>query len=218
MIFFISFIILDLILASPAFPEIKTCPGQSVVIANEIPYGTRKSGQAARGGLLTALLQVESRTEEDITVNYEIKIPKPLRPENICRDIKLKETEDAYHLTTTFNLTAKFDRWYRTVELHLPCDMPEGAYRICSVARITGTGIRYREIKQNTLEVVTKERLSCFLNIKRVMIPVNEMGEFNEKEKRNCVLMPKKALFSDLIGAAGKKRSPRTCRLRRRGD
>ena len=195
MTFFISFIILDLILAPPAFPEIKTYPGQSVVIANEIPYGTRKSGLAARGGLLTALLQVESRTEEDITVNYEIRIPKPLRPENICKDIKLKETKDAYLLTTTFNLATKFDRWYRTVELHLPQDMPEGAYRICSVAQITGPGIRRREIKQNTLEVVAKERLSCFLNIKRVMIPVNEMGEFNEKEKRNCVLMPKKRSF-----------------------
>jgi len=205
MTFFISFIILDLILVPLAFSETKTCPSQSVVIANEIPYGTKKGGLAARGGLVTALLQVESRTEKDITVNYEVKIPKPLRPENICKDIKVKETKDAYLLTTTFNLSAKFDKWYRTVELHLPHGMPEGTYRMCSVAQITGPGIRRQEIKQNTLEVVAKEHLSCFLNIKRVIMPVNEIGEFNKKKKRNCILMDMKRSSLTSLVLAEKK-------------
>lgn len=190
--FFVPFIIFNLIFVSLAFSGTKAGQDKTVEIVNEIPYGMKEGGLAARCSLLTALLQVESRTEEDIIVDYEIRIPKPLRPENICKDIKVKELKDEYLLTATFTLATEFDKWYRTVELHLPQDMPEGVYKICSFAQITGPGINCKKLKQDILEVAAKERLSRCLAIKRIIIPVNQMGELNEKEKRNSVLMNKK--------------------------
>ena len=196
--FFVPFIIFNLIFVYPifvcsAFSGAKAGQDKIVEIENEIPYGMREGGLVARGSLLTALLQVESRTEKDIGIDYEIRIPKPLRPENICKDIKVKDLKDAYLLAATFNLSTKFDKWYRTVEIHLPCDMPEGVYKVSSTAQITGPGINSKKFKRDIiLEVAAKERLSRCLTIKRIIIPVNQMGELNEKEKRNSVLMNKK--------------------------
>jgi hypothetical protein len=196
--FFAPFIIFNLIFVysiflCSAFSETKAGQERAVEIVNEIPYGMKKGCLAARGSLLTALLQVESRTEKDIRIDYEIRVPKPLRPENICRDIQVKELKDAYLLAASFNLSTKFDKWYRTVEIHLPCDMPEGVYKIGSTAQITGPGINCKKFKRDIiLEVAAKERLARCLAIKRIIIPVNQMGELNEKEKKNSVLMNRK--------------------------
>ena len=190
--FFIPFIIFNLIFVYSAFSGAKAGQDKIVEIVNEIPYGMKEGGLAARGSLLTALLQVISWTEEDIIVDYEIRIPKPLQPANICKDIKIKELKDTYLLAATFNLSTKFDKWYRTIEIHLPSDMPEGSYKIVSLARITGPEISSRKIKKDILEAASKESLARSLSIKKVIIPVNQMGELNEKEKRNSILMNKK--------------------------
>jgi len=191
--FFIPFIIIiDLTFAPLAFPEIKDHHDQLVVIANEIPYGKKNGGLVAKDSSLTALFQVESRTEKDLTLYYEIRIPKPLVPQDIPEDIKVEELKDAYLLTTTFALATEFDKWYRAVEIHLPEDMSEGRYEIRSLVQIAGPAGSTCKYKQDILEVVGKERLSRYFAIKRLMIPVNEIGEPQEKERKNSILMKRK--------------------------
>lgn len=193
MTFFILFIIFNLVFVSPAFPEIATCHDQPVVIANEIPYGKKGGGLAAKGSSVTALFQVESRTEKDLTINYEIRIPKPLMPQGIPDDMQVEDLKSAYLLTTTFSLTTEFDRWYRTVEIELPENISEALYEILSVAKIPeASGSICKEFKQDRLEVVDKKRFSQFFDIKEVIIPVDEMGEPQEKEKKNSVLLKTK--------------------------
>ena len=193
MTFFVLFIIFNLVFVSPVFPDIETCHDQSVVIANEIPYGKKGGGLAAKGSFVTALFQVESRTEKDLIVDYEIRIPKPLMPQGIPEDMQVEDLKSAYLLTTTFSLTTEFDRWYRTVEIELPENIPKAVYEILSVAKIPdASGGVCKEFKQDRLEVVDKKRFSQFFDIKEVIIPVDEMGEPQEKEKKNSVLMKTK--------------------------
>ena len=193
MTFFILFIIFNLVFVSQAFPEIETCGDQSIVIVNEIPYGKKDGGLAAKGSSVTALFQVESRTEKDFTIDYEIRIPKPLMPQEISEDMKLENLKSAYLLTTTFSLTTEFDRWYRTIAIELPEHIPETIYEILSVAKITdASGSICKEFKQDRLEVVDKKRFSQFFDIKEVLIPVDEMGEPQKKEKKNSVLLKTK--------------------------
>lgn len=193
MTFFVLFIIFNLVFVSQVFPNIETCHDQLVVIANEIPYGKKSGGLAAKGGSVTALFQVESRTEKDLTVDYEIRIPKPLIPQGIPGDMQVEDLKSVYLLTTIFNLTTEFDRWYRTVEIELPEDIPETIYEILSVAKIQdASGSICKEFKQDRLEVVDKKRFSQSFDIKEVIIPVDEMGEPQKKEKKNSILMKTK--------------------------
>ena len=192
-LFFIFFVILELIIAPFAFPEIEICHDQSVVIANEIPYGKKGGGLAAKGSSVTALFQVESRTEKDLMVDYEIRIPKPLMPQGIPEDMQVEDLKSAYLLTTTFSLTTEFDRWYRTLEIELSENVPESVYEILSVAKIPDTsGSICKEFKKDRLEVVNKKRFSKSFDIKEVIIPVDEMGEPQKKEKKNSILMKTK--------------------------
>ncbi len=192
-LFFTFFVIIKLIFAPFAFSEIETCREQSVVIANEIPYGKKDGGLIAKGSSVTALFQVESRTEKDLMIDYEIRIPKPLMPQGIPEDMQVEDLKNAYLLTTTFSLTTEFDRWYRTVEIELPENVPEAVYEILSVAKIPdASGSICKEFKQDRLEVVDKKRFSQFFDIKEVIIPVDEMGEPQKKEKKNSILMKTK--------------------------
>ncbi|MCK5509574.1 MAG: hypothetical protein KAI50_13760 [Desulfobacterales bacterium] len=193
MTFFILFFIFNLVFVFPAFPEIETCSDQLIVIANEIPYGKKGGGLAAKGSSVTALFQVESRTEKDLTINYEIRIPKPLMPQGIPDDMQVEDLKSAYLLTTTFSLTTEFDRWYRTLEIELPENIPEAVYEILSVAKIPDASGRIcKEFNLDRLEVVNKKRFSQYFAIKEVIIPVDDMGEPQKKEKKNSVLMKTK--------------------------
>ena len=200
-LFFTFFVIIELIFTPFAFPEIKICRDQSVVIANEIPYGKKDGGLVAKGSSVTALFQVESRTEKDFMVDYEIRMPKPLMFQGISEGMQVQDLKSVYLLTATFNLTTKFDTWYQTIEIKLPENIPEAVYEILSVAKISdASGSICTKFKRDRLEVVDKKRFSQLFDIKEVIIPVDEMGEPQKKEKKNSVLMKtKNSILTSLL-------------------
>jgi hypothetical protein len=181
-----------------------------MVIKNEIPYGEMGTGVIVRGSKVTALLQVESLSLKRLNVNYELKIPWCLKPIKIPSEMKLIRAKDSFFLLTSFELVTTRDKWFDTLELFIPDNVPLGKYRISSWANFKDEKVGHIRIKQdNVIEVIDAGRIKDFVKISEVIIPTNEEGKEEGRHKQNTILVRSKGnLLKLLLGKEEKPSEP----------
>ena len=199
--------ILGLILIAPSAHAGVSKPERMVVIRNEIPYGEMGTGVVVRGSKITALLQVESLSLKRIKVNYELKIPRCLKPTKIPSGMKLIKAEDSFLFSTSFELVTNRDKWFDTLELFIPQNVSVGKYGISSWANLKDEKVGHIRIEQkNVVEVIDAGRLKELVKISEVIIPTNEEGKEEEGHKKNTIVMRSKGNLLKFL--PGKEEKP----------
>ncbi len=184
------FIIYSLLPAIAAYPDTS-----KAIIKNEIPYGERDTGLLGRDTTIVALLCVEGLSQEDISVDYKVKIPAPLKPLVRDKDIKVEKEADGWILKASFRLRVEGEKWFRPVGISIPRDTPCRDYIIRSTARIhSSSGVE--AIRHMTrLKVVSARELKNYFEIERVIIPANEEGEPDSRQEQNTFMIRGKRKF-----------------------
>lgn len=165
------------------------------IIKNEIPYGEKDGGLLGRGATITALLCVESLSQEDIAIDYEVRMPTPLRPWGEGEDIMIERKEGGWILKTSFRLKAAGEKWFRSVKISIPENSPCRDYVISSTARIhSSSGVEV--IRHTTrLKVVSSKEMQDYFEIGEVIIPANEEGEPDSRREQSTFLISEKRKF-----------------------
>lgn len=165
------------------------------VIKNEIPYGERGSSLLGRGTTIVGLLCVESLSQEDIFIDYEVRMPAPLVPWVKDEDIKIEKKEDVWILKTSFNLKAEGEKWFRPVKITIPEKSPCREYFICATARIRNRGDTEIIRHDARLKVISSKDMRDYFEIGEVIIPSNEKGEPDSRQEQNTFLIREKKKF-----------------------
>ncbi len=186
---FIS-IIYSLLPAMAAYPDTS-----KAIIKNEIPYGQRAGGLLGRGTTIDALLYVEGLSQGDISVDYEVRIPAPLRPLVKGKDIKVEKEAEGWILKASFRLRVEGEKWFRPVRISIPRDTPCREYIIRSTARIhSSSGVEVvRHMAR--LKVVSGREMKDYFEIEKVIIPANEKGEPDSRREQNTFMITGKRKF-----------------------
>ncbi len=165
------------------------------IIKNEIPYGEKDGGLLGRGATITALLCVESLAQEDIAIDYEVRIPTPLRPLVKNADIKIEKGGNSWILKTSFPLKVEGEKWFRPVKISIPANSPCRDYVIRSTARIhCSSGVAV--IRHTTrLKVVSSKEIKDYFEIGEVIIPANGKGEPDSRREQSTFLITEKRNF-----------------------
>lgn len=189
-IFILTLIVSSLWPVRVAFPDVP-----KAIIKNEIPYGERQSSLLGRGTTIAALLCVESLSQEDMSIDYEVRIPTPLMPRIKDGDIKVKRRGDSWILKTSFKLKVEGEKWFRSIRITIPKDAPCREYLICAVALIQGRTGRKTVKQMCRLKVVSNKEMKDYFEIGEVIIPSNEKGEPDSRQERNTFLIKGKKRF-----------------------
>lgn len=184
-ILILTFIVLSLGPVMIAYSD----DSSKAIIKNEIPYGERESSLLGTGTTIAALLCVESLSQEDMSLDYEVSIPSPLMPRVGDEDIKVERRRDSWILKASFHLKVEGEKWFRPIRITIPKDAPCREYSISAKATIqTRTGKEV--IKQtNRLEVVSSKGMKDYFEMGEVIIPSNEKGEPDSRLERNTFLI-----------------------------
>ncbi len=165
------------------------------VIKNEIPYGERAGGLLGRGTTITALLCVESLSQGDVAIDYEVNIPSPLRPLVKDGDLKAGKRAGGWILKASFHLKVEGEKWFRPVRIYIPKNCPCHVYTIHATAYIYGSsGV---EVVRHAarLKVVSSKEMMDYFRIGGVIIPANDKGEPDVRQEQNTFLITEKRNF-----------------------